>query len=87
MAVNLMRTLLKPLIDATRADGYAEGFAEGFAQGYARGYARGKAKTEAKYENYFERLRLAGVQFPEHIPLDPPATPQRVISTADLSTS
>ena len=55
MAVN-MKTLLKPLIDAARAEERA----------------KGRAETEAKYQNYLDRLRQAGVNIPDEIPLDPP---------------
>ena len=67
MAIN-MKTLLKPLINATMADGIARGR----ALEQAEGQALERAKTEARYENYLERLRQAGVQIPEDIPLDPP---------------
>lgn len=63
VAVNL-KTLLKPLINATLADGRA--------QGHAEGHAEGQATAEAKYQDYLERLRQAGVQIPDDIPLDPP---------------
>ena len=38
----------------------------------AGGMSRGQTETKTKCENCLERLRQAGVQIPEDIPLEPP---------------